>query len=162
MSADEPSEELLQLLMDVVEFCPSGECHHACWTNPDCIHKLPQRAQRLLKERVRQLLYRGLYPSIEAQLRTRHQFHGSEVRDLFIDYACGNFAASTHAEKLLMELHDAGELIALERAPTASQAAFSGLTISGKHYRALPLGVMTAEHHWWRWREPANDNGTAK
>ncbi len=105
-------------------------------------------------------LYRFLYPQVETQLRQLLQFHGSVARDLFIDHARGKFAVDDHGTKLLRELREAGEIVALERAPTASQRAFAGLSYNRRAYAGLTVDDVP-EHFMWRWVEPANDNGTS-
>jgi hypothetical protein len=100
-------------------------------------------------------LYRSLYPEVEALLRqgaTVYQFHGSVVRDLFIEHARGRFSCDHHATMLLRELRAAGEVEALERAPTVSQRAFYGLQYNTAAYRALAVDDVP-EHHYWRWTE---------
>jgi hypothetical protein len=103
-------------------------------------------------------LYRKLYgTAIEPKILDRSdlfgQFHGSIVRDIFIEYAVGRFCVDDHAEKLLQELVADGELEVLQRAPTHSQAAFAGLGYSSEAYRRAPWGPGFVEHHWYRWKD---------
>ena len=101
-------------------------------------------------------LYRSMYPEVESRLRQASdalgQFHGSVVRDLFVEHARGRFAVDDHATKLLRELRAAGEVEPLERAPTVSQRAFYGLQYNSAGYRALDVDDVP-EHHYWRWTE---------
>lgn len=101
-------------------------------------------------------LYRKLYgdkiePLIQASLLARGQVHGSEVRDMFIDYAQGRFAVDDHAERLLTELVEEGVLSAIETpSPTISQAAFIGLQYDKKSYLAAGWAPGLREHFWYQ------------
>lgn len=102
-------------------------------------------------------LYRELYgeaiePKIRAAANAMGEFHGSVVRDLFIEYARGRFFVDTHAEMLLRELVEERVLEVLQRAPTVSQRAFAGLQYSSQGYRELPWGPSTVEHYYYRLR----------
>lgn len=103
-------------------------------------------------------LYRSMFPSIEIALMkvsdVYGQFHGSRVRDLLIEHAQGRFAVDDHGGKLLLELQAAGEIEALQRAPTPSQAAFAGLYTTQGPYMKSEIGTWNAEHHFWRWTKP--------
>ncbi len=101
----------------------------------------------------RKLYGEALEPRIRAAANIMGEFHGSVVRDLFVEYARGRFSVDTHAEKLLQELVEEGVLETLQRAPTVSQAAFAGLQYDNRSYRALPWGPGTVEHHWYRFRQ---------
>lgn len=99
--------------------------------------------------------YRRLYgKTIEPRLREAAnifgEFHGSVVRNLFIEYAAGRFCVDDHAEKLLQELVEEGVVEVLQRAPTTSQAAFAGLTYSQEGYRKTSWGPGTIEHYYYR------------
>jgi len=96
-------------------------------------------------------LYTSLYSTIVEKLQSLERFHGSHVRDLFIDHANGRFFVDNHAEQLLKELVEAGRLKILERAPTMSQAAFTGLHHTQKSYRDTPWGPGTREHYFYTW-----------
>jgi hypothetical protein len=101
-------------------------------------------------------IYRTLYgPTIEPLLRKyakeNGSFHGSFLRDLFLEHVSkGRFIVDTQDEQLLKELVADGELEVLQRAPTTSQAAFSGLTYSKQGYESTKWPVNTL-HWWYRW-----------
>ena len=103
--------------------------------------------------------YRDSYGSVLEPLLRRWakedgSFHGSFVRDLFCDYvARGRWAVDNHAERLLLELVNEGELEVLRRAPTASQAAFIGLSYDQRSYARSPLLMPgLVEHCWFKWK----------
>jgi hypothetical protein len=104
-------------------------------------------------------IYRQLYgkviePLLHEQCEKEGAFHGSSVRDLFIDkVAKGNWAVDNHAEKLLLELVNEDSLEVLLKDPTKSQAAFIGLQYTQDQYNKLPLmtpGIV--EHNWFKWK----------
>lgn len=105
--------------------------------------------------------YRKIYgEKIEPRLRERAgfsgEFHGSDVREIFIEHAAGRFFVDDHAEKLIRELVEEGEIEVLQRAPTTSQAAFAGLSYSRSGYRDLMWGPGTIEHYHYRFLPKAN------
>jgi len=105
--------------------------------------------------------YRKIYgKTIEPKLRERSnasgEFHGSAVRELFIEHASGRFFVDDHAEKLIRELVEEGEIEVLQREPTASQAAFAGLSYSRSGYHNLIWGPGTIEHYHYRFLPKAN------
>lgn len=95
------------------------------------------------------LYWAHLEPMIRARCNMLGQFHGSIVRDCFIEWASGRFCVDDHAEKLLAELVEEGVIQTLQRAPTPSQAAFAGLSYSAKGYRQMGWGPGTIEHYWY-------------
>ena len=100
-------------------------------------------------------IYRKLYgKEIEPRLRERAgasgEFHGSVVRDLFIELFAGRCFVDDHAEKFIRELVEAGEIEVLQRAPTTDQAAFAGLSYSREGYRRMLWGPGTIEHYHYR------------
>ena len=99
--------------------------------------------------------YRRIYgKAIEPRLRNAAnasgEFHGSVVRDLFIEHSAGRFFVDDHAEKLLRELVEEGVVEVLQKAPTTSQAAFVGLQYSRESYRKAMWGPGTIEHYYYR------------
>jgi hypothetical protein len=103
-------------------------------------------------------LYRRLYPAVEEELRSQSdvfgQFHGSKVRDVFIEV--GGYLVDNQAESLLQELVEEGELEVLQKAPTPSQAAFTGLQYSAKSYRETGWVPGLVEHFWYRFIPVSN------
>lgn len=96
-------------------------------------------------------IYRKLYPRIEERVLTGAvQFHGSIVRDLFIEHAAGRWAIDDQADRLLQELVEDGLLETLQKAPTTSQAAFAGLAYSQAGYDRTGWAAGTREHYWYR------------
>lgn len=92
-------------------------------------------------------LYIDLYPTIVAQIKAKHQVHGSEVRDMFCTYAAGRFSTDNYAESLIVDLVHAGVLQTLQCAPTKSQGAFFGTMMLKK---GQPWGPGTVEHYWYK------------
>jgi len=86
---------------------------------------------------------------IEPQLLARDTFHGSLVRDLLIGLKTGG-AIDNQGEQLLRELVDEDVIEVLERAPSPSQPAWSGLQYSRQGYRDTPWGAGTIEHYHYR------------
>lgn len=84
------------------------------------------------------------------QLKSEATIHGSLVRDFFLEYAQGRFAVDDHAEKLLRALVEDKVLEVGPRAPTVSQAAFTGLGMSSSTYAKTPWGPGTIEHYHYR------------
>jgi hypothetical protein len=95
---------------------------------------------------------RKLYAELEAAilrvLATSRQIHGSAVVDLWLQTYPG-WIVDTRPEDLLRDLVADGVLVPLERAPTASQAAWAGLQYFHKSYERLPWGPGVATHHWY-------------
>lgn len=101
-------------------------------------------------------IYRQEYGNIIEPLLRRWakddgSFHGSFVRDLFLQYvAQGRFITDTQDEGLLRELVNEGVIEVLNRAPTPSKAAFAGLSYSRSGYESGKWPV-NALHWWYRW-----------
>lgn len=96
-------------------------------------------------------IYRKLYPKLEERvLAGPQQFHGSIVRDLFIEHAAGRWVIDDQADRLLQELVEDGLIEALQKAPTHSQAAFAGLAYSQAGYNRTGWAAGTREHYWYR------------
>jgi hypothetical protein len=95
-------------------------------------------------------LYRRLYPTVEAQVLALDTFHGSYVRDLFIEFAAGRFSVDDRADRLIQELVEEGAVETLEKCPTHSQAAFAGLQYSQNGYDRTGWAAGTREHFRYR------------
>lgn len=88
-----------------------------------------------------------LYPQVVERLKSAAHFHGSWCRDIFIEFAQGRFAVDNHAERIITELVEEGQVKISERSPTPSQAAFAGLQYDTKQ----PWGPGTVEHYRYEW-----------
>jgi hypothetical protein len=103
-------------------------------------------------------LYRDMYPVVELRIYERIEvnplcrIHGSEVTDIFVDYAYGRFCVDDRPEKILRELVDEGILVVEGRQPTTSQKAFLGFVYSTKGYRDTKWGLGTITHYWYRFK----------
>jgi hypothetical protein len=98
------------------------------------------------------VIYYTLYPHIVEKVRERlrdyGRIHGSEVRDLFIRHSSA--AVDDHAERLLTEMVESGELKVFGGpAPTHSQAAFIGLQYSQKAYKDAGWAPGLKEHFYY-------------
>lgn len=96
-------------------------------------------------------LYQSLYPGVVQRLKETRRFHGSYLRDLFIEDACGRYAIDNHGERLIRELVESQQIKICERAPTHSQAAFIGLQFSAKAYEKLEWVPGIIEHYFYEW-----------
>lgn len=95
-------------------------------------------------------LYRKLYPQVTEKVLAQGQFHGSSVRDLFIEHAAGRWMVDDQADRLLQELVEDGVVDMLQKAPTVSQAAFAGLQYTQAGYDRAGWSAGTREHYWYR------------